>query len=144
MQKYITQKKNMTQIWSETSVVPVTVLEFVQKDAVADFFEEFKEGDKVKVSGTSKGKGFQGVVKRHGFHGGPKSHGQKDRLRAPGSIGATAPQRVIKGKKMAGHMGNRRVTVKNVVIAKLNKEENVVMIKGAVPGMRGTRVEIKK
>jgi len=103
---------------------------------------QFKEGDKVKVSGLSKGRGFQGVVKRHGFGGGPKTHGQKDRLRAPGSIGATAPQRVMPNRKMAGHMGQERVTIKNLEIVGIDKENNILMIKGAVPGMRGTLLKI--
>lgn len=106
--------------------------------------EQFKEGDKVKVSGLNKGRGFQGVVKRHGFSGGPKTHGQKDRLRAPGSIGATAPQRVMPGRKMAGRMGQERTTVKNLEIAGVDKENNILMVKGAVPGARGTLLEIKK
>lgn len=103
---------------------------------------QFQEGDKVKVSGLNKGRGFQGVVKRHGFHGGPKSHGQKDRLRAPGSIGATAPQRVMPGKRMAGRMGQERISVKNLKIAGIDKDNNILMIKGAVPGMKGTLLEI--
>lgn len=102
----------------------------------------FKEGDEVKVSGISKGKGFQGVVKRHGFGGGPKSHGQKHRLRAPGSIGATFPERVPKGRRMAGRMGGERVTVKNLEIIKVDVSENIIAIKGAVPGNRGTILEI--
>ncbi len=105
---------------------------------------QFNEGDKIKVSGLSKGKGFQGVVKRHGFGGGPKSHGQKDRHRAPGSIGATAPQRTIKGRKMAGRMGLERTTVKNLEIVGVDKEKNILTIKGAVPGMKGTLLEIRK
>lgn len=105
---------------------------------------QFKEGDKVKVSGLSKGRGFQGVVKRHGFHGGPKTHGQKDRLRAPGSIGATAPQRVMPGRKMAGRMGQERNTIKNLEIVDIDKENNILTLKGAVPGMRGTLLEIRK
>ncbi|MEK7634288.1 MAG: 50S ribosomal protein L3 [Patescibacteria group bacterium] len=105
---------------------------------------QFNEGDKVAVSGLNKGRGFQGVVKRHGFSGGPKTHGQKNRQRAPGSIGATAPQRVMKGRRMAGHMGTERITIKNLEIAGIDKENNILMIKGAVPGMRGTLLEIKK
>lgn len=103
----------------------------------------FQEGEKVKVSGLNKGRGFQGVVKRHGFAGGPKTHGQKNRLRAPGSIGATAPQRVMKGRKMAGRMGQERITVKNLEIAGIDKEKNILIIKGAVPGMKGTLLEIR-
>lgn len=105
--------------------------------------EIFTVGDKVTVVAISKGKGFQGVVKRHGFHGGPKSHGQKDRHRAPGSIGASWPQHVIKGKKMAGRMGGDRVTVKNLEIVEVDKENNLIAIKGAIPGRRGTLIMIK-
>ena len=103
----------------------------------------FEVGDIVDVSGTSKGKGFQGVVKRWGFAGGPKSHGQKHTLRAPGSIGAQGPQRVFKGKKMAGRMGGERVTVKNLEIVAIDKENNLLFIKGAVPGKPGTLLEIR-
>jgi large subunit ribosomal protein L3 len=104
---------------------------------------QFQEGDKVKVSGLNKGRGFQGVVKRHGFHGGPKTHGQKDRFRAPGSIGATAPQRVMPNKKMAGRMGQELKTIKNLEIAGIDKENNILMLKGGVPGMKGTLLEIQ-
>jgi len=97
----------------------------------------FEPGEKVQVVGRSKGKGFQGVVKRHHFRGGPASHGHKDNLRMPGSIGATAPQRVFKGKRMAGHMGDERVTVKNLEIVDIKPEDNELLIKGAVPGARG-------
>lgn len=104
---------------------------------------QFKEGDKVKVSGLNKGRGFQGGVKRHGFSGGPKTHGQKNRHRAPGSIGATAPQRVVPGKRMAGRMGQERTTIKNLEVVGIDKGNNVLMIKGAIPGMKGTLLEIK-
>ncbi|MDO8676176.1 MAG: 50S ribosomal protein L3 [Candidatus Azambacteria bacterium] len=103
----------------------------------------FAPGDKVNIMAISKGKGFQGVVKRHGFHGGPKSHGQKDRLRAPGSIGASWPQHVIKGMRMAGRMGGDKITVKNVEIIEVDKENNIIALRGAVPGRRGTLVMIK-
>lgn len=103
----------------------------------------FKEGDTVKVSGLSKGRGFQGVVKRHGFHGGPKTHGQKNRWRAPGSIGATAPQRVFPGRRMAGRMGNERVTVKNLEVVAVDTGKNLLMLKGAVPGATGSLLEIR-
>ena len=106
--------------------------------------EAFNEGDIVRVAGVSKGKGFQGVVRRHGFAGGPKTHGQKNRLRAPGSIGNTTPQRVIPGRKMAGHMGDERITVINLEIAGVDKEKNILMIKGAVPGARGGVLEISR
>lgn len=105
---------------------------------------QFKEGDKVKISGLDKGRGFQGGVKRHGFSGGPKTHGQKNRLRAPGSIGATAPQRVMPNRKMAGRMGQKRVTVKNLKIAAVDEKNNILMVKGAVPGMKGSLLEIYK
>jgi len=103
----------------------------------------FEEGDTVEVSGITKGKGFQGVVKRHGFHGGPRSHGQKHSEREPGSIGATGPQRVFKGTRMGGRMGGDRVTVKNLKIVSIDKENNKVAVLGAIPGRRGTLVEIK-
>lgn len=105
----------------------------------------FSIGDAVKVQGTSKGKGFQGGVRRHGFHGGPKTHGQSDRLRAPGAIGSgTTPGRVYKGKKMAGHMGARKFSVKNLEVVGLNKENNLLVIKGAVPGPTGGLVMVTK
>ncbi len=105
----------------------------------------FKEGDKVIVSGTSKGKGFQGVVKRHNFKGGPKTHGQSDRLRAPGSIGQSSyPSRVFKGTRMGGRMGNDRVSIKNLVIEKLIPSRNLMMIRGAVPGGKNAIVEVRK
>jgi large subunit ribosomal protein L3 len=106
--------------------------------------EGFKEGDIVRVSGITKGRGFQGVVKRHGFSGGPKTHGQKNRHRMPGSIGNTTPQRVIPGRRMAGHMGVDRVTVKNLKIVGVDKDRNLLFIKGAVPGSRGGLVEVSK
>jgi large subunit ribosomal protein L3 len=103
----------------------------------------FEVGDTVVVSSISKGKGFQGVVKRHGFHGGPRSHGQKHSEREPGSIGATGPQRVFKGVRMGGRMGSDRVTVKNLQILQIDQEENQLVIRGAIPGRRGTLVEIR-
>lgn len=102
----------------------------------------FEPGDTVHVSAVSKGKGFQGVVKRHGFHGGPRTHGQKHSEREPGSIGATGPARVFKGTKMAGRMGGERITVKNLKVLQVNAEENLLLIAGAVPGRRGTLVEV--
>lgn len=96
----------------------------------------FQQGDKVSVTGTSKGRGFQGVVKRHGFHGSPASHGHKDQLRMPGSIGATDAARVFKGTRMAGQMGAQRVTVNVLEIAEVEAEKNLLYIKGAIPGPR--------
>lgn len=104
----------------------------------------FQVGDKIEISGTSKGKGFQGVVKRHGFAGvGMGSHGQHNRLRAPGSIGACAtPSRVFKGVRMAGKMGNKTVTVKNLKVVQVFPEQNVLVVSGAVPGATGSYVTI--
>lgn len=105
----------------------------------------FKKGDEVTVSGISKGKGFQGVVKRHGFHGGSRTHGQKHSEREPGAIGggARAGGRVAKGMRMAGRMGGERVTVKGLTVVDVLPEENLILIGGAVPGRRGTLVEIR-
>jgi len=114
----------------------------VSLDSVIDV-STFEVGDKVSVSAVSKGKGFQGVVKRHGFHGGPRTHGNKHAERSPGSIGATGPQRVFKGTKMAGRMGTKRTTVKNLVVVGIDKDAGVLMIKGAIPGKPGTYVEIR-
>lgn len=102
----------------------------------------FQKGDKVAISSISKGKGFQGVVKRHGFVGGWGQHGQKHSHREPGSIGATWPQRVLKGKRMAGRMGSDRITRKNVEVLDVDTENGLILIKGAVAGKRGTLVEI--
>ena len=105
----------------------------------------FKPGDLVDVIGTSKGKGFAGVVKRHHFAGGPKTHGQSDRHRAPGSVGATTfPGRVLKGTRMAGHMGDDRVTVRNLEIVDVDSARNVLLVKGAVPGGRNGLLLIRK
>lgn len=98
----------------------------------------FSAGDKVQVVGTSKGKGFQGVVKRHNFRGGPASHGHKDQLRMPGSIGAGGVQRVFKGVRMGGHTGDAQITVKNLEIVGIDEATNELLIKGAVPGARGS------
>jgi large subunit ribosomal protein L3 len=102
-------------------------------------------GDIVWVTGTSKGKGFAGGVKRYGFRGGPKTHGQSDRERAPGSIGqTTTPGRVYRGKRMAGNMGNEQVTVKNLVVVSVNPEEKTIMLAGLVPGIMGSYVKVVK
>ncbi len=103
----------------------------------------FEVGDIVKVSGISKGKGFQGVVKRWGFHGRPATHGTKHEERTGGSTGSSAPSRVVRGRKMAGRMGNERVTVRNLKIVRIDKENNLLAIRGAVPGRKGTLLEIK-
>jgi large subunit ribosomal protein L3 len=103
----------------------------------------FQKGDEVTISSVSKGKGFQGVMKRHGMHGGWHQHGQKHSMREIGSIGATGPQRVFKGKRMAGRMGSDRVTQKLVQILDIDVENGIILVKGAVAGRRGTLVEIK-
>lgn len=106
----------------------------------------FTEGEYVDVTGTSKGKGFQGVVKRHGFAGvGQSTHGQKNRLRAPGSIGAGSdPSRVFKGMRMAGRMGGDKVTVQNLVVLKVDEEQNLLIVKGAIPGPKNSYVIIRR
>ena len=108
--------------------------------------ELFTEGERVTVSGLSKGKGFQGVMRRHGFGGvGGTTHGQSDRLRAPGSIGSSSyPSRVFRGMRMAGRMGNARVSYKNLTVVKVIPESNVIVVKGAIPGAKQGLVEIHK
>jgi large subunit ribosomal protein L3 len=104
-----------------------------------------KRGDLINVTGLSKGRGFAGVVKRYHFAGGPKTHGQTDRHRAPGSIGSTTfPGRVLKGKRMAGHMGNERVTARNLEVIQADPERNLLLVKGAVPGADGGLLIIEK
>jgi large subunit ribosomal protein L3 len=104
-----------------------------------------KQGDLINVTGLSKGRGFAGVVKRHHFSGGPKTHGQTDRHRGPGSIGATTwPGRVLKGKRMAGHMGNKRVTARKLKVVQADPERNLLLVKGAVPGAVGGLLVIEK
>jgi large subunit ribosomal protein L3 len=108
--------------------------------------ELFTEGEYVDIVGTSKGKGFQGVVKRHGFGGvGGSTHGQHDRSRAPGSLGASSdPSRVFKGMRMAGRMGGDRKKIQNLVVVKIMPEKNLLLIKGSIPGAKGSYVTIQK
>lgn len=143
MEKRLLAKKiEMSQIFDEEGqVVPVTILETLEK---FDDESMVRVGDLIKISGKSKGKGFQGVVKRHGFHGAPKTHGTKHAHRQPGSIGATWPQRVLKGTRMPGRMGGTRITVRNLMIAKIDKDKNRIYLKGAVPGARNSLIEIRK
>ncbi len=137
MKTLLATKQYMTQVFDESGKVwPVTVV-------LAAAEGTFDQGAIVAVSGVSKGKGFQGVVKRHGFSGGPRSHGQKHSEREPGSIGATGPQRVFKGVRMGGRMGGTRVTVKKLKIVKVDKDNNLLYISGAIPGRKGTKLEIK-
>jgi large subunit ribosomal protein L3 len=106
----------------------------------------FEEGERIDVAGTSKGKGFQGVVKRHGFSGvGMQTHGQHNRQRAPGSIGASSwPSRVVKGMRMAGQTGNARITMKNLRVVRILADQNLLLVEGAVPGARKGFVELRK
>ena len=105
----------------------------------------FAEGEKVDVIGRSKGRGFAGTMKRHGFGGGPRTHGQSDRARAPGSIGGgTTPGKVFKGLKMAGHMGNRRITVKGLEIVGVDTDRNILIVKGGIPGAPNSLVQIRR
>ena len=106
---------------------------------------QFEPGDLVDATGLSKGRGFAGGVKRYNFRGGPKTHGQSDRHRAPGSIGAgSTPGRVLKGLKMAGHMGNRKVTVRNLEVVRTDPDRNLMFVRGAVPGAHNGLLVIKK
>lgn len=113
-----------------------------QRGQVLDL-SQFQTGELVTVTGTGKGKGFQGVVKRHHFAGGPASHGHKDNLRMPGAIGSSGVERVFKGVKMAGRMGGDRVTVRNLEVIKIDAEKNLLALKGAVPGARGSIIVIR-
>jgi large subunit ribosomal protein L3 len=124
--------------------VPVDSLDEVTVGAKFDV-GMLRPGDLVDVVGTSKGRGFAGVVKRHGFRGGPKTHGQSDRHRAPGSIGSgTTPGRVFKGMRMAGHMGNERVTVTHLRVVQVDAERHLLALQGAVPGGRNGLLIIRK
>jgi large subunit ribosomal protein L3 len=124
--------------------VPVDTLDDVTVGAKFDV-GLLRPGDRVDVIGTSKGRGFAGVVKRHGFRGGPKTHGQSDRHRAPGSVGSgTTPGRVFKGMRMAGHMGDERVTVKNLRVVQVDPERHLVALEGAVPGGRNGLLLLRK
>lgn len=122
--------------------------DFIKKLKIGDLItvDIFNEGEYVDITSLSKGKGFQGVVKRHGFSGvGQSSHGQHNRLRAPGSIGAGSdPSRVFKGTRMAGKMGNKNVTIKNLKVLKINFKKNFLIIKGAIPGSKQTYLTIKR
>ena len=125
----------------EVEVSDVSLVEVGQEFDVG----MFDLGDKIDATGYSKGRGFAGVVKRWGFKGGPKTHGQSDRHRAPGSIGAgSSPGRVIKGLKMAGHMGNAKVTAQNLEVVLADKERNLLLVKGSVPGSGNSLVLISK
>jgi large subunit ribosomal protein L3 len=133
------KKIGMSQTFdSEGRVVPVTLVK------VEEWSDILKPETPVTLVGTSKGKGFAGVMKRWGFSGGPATHGQSDRARAPGSIGGTTtPGRVYKGKKMAGRMGGKRTTIKGLKIVEADKESKTIKVSGAVPGPRNSEVVLK-
>lgn len=131
--KDITKVKKMVEFRTDS--------EMNRGDAIP--LDQFTIGEVVDVTGVTKGKGFQGGVKRHGFHGGPRSHGQKHSEREVGSIGATGPQRVFKGKRMPGRMGGDQITVKNLKVVAIDTEGGKLYISGAVPGRRGTLLIIK-
>lgn len=141
----------LKKIFGEKESYPALVIKEIRTEEVQNFkpgqelkVDVFQEGEKIDITGISKGKGFQGVMKRWGFSGGPKSHGSKFHRR-PGSIGQhTEPARVWKGKKMAGHAGMKRVTVKNLEIVKIYPDKNLVLVKGAIPGPNGGIVMLKK
>ena len=137
------RKHNITKPPQVIKEVRVDNVEGIEPGSEVDI-SIFSENELVDVQGYTKGKGFAGVVKRWGFGGGPRTHGQSDRLRAPGSIGSQQPQRVPKGRKMAGHLGNELVTIKNLQIVKIDRENNLLFIKGAIPGNKNSIVLIKK
>jgi large subunit ribosomal protein L3 len=141
-QKLVAVKGEMQIFFDETGrSFPVTLLAGKE----AKLSEAFKPGDRITVIGTSKGKGFAGVVKRYGFAGGPRTHGQSDRERAPGSIGSTTtPGRVLRGKRMAGRMGGKQTTVKNLFVAKVDAEKNILYVRGAVPGVKKSLLRLRK
>jgi large subunit ribosomal protein L3 len=131
---------------------PCRHLREVTADDVSEFevgqtigVDIFEPGERIDVIGRSKGRGFAGVMKRHGFHGGPRTHGQSDRARAPGSIGGgTTPGKVFKGLKMAGHMGNARITVKGLEVVSVDTDRNLLFIKGGVPGAPNGLLQIRR
>jgi len=144
--------KALKQHFAKANTTPKKIVRefsrFEERKAFADVLtvEVFKEGEFIDISGTSKGKGFQGVVKRHGFSGvGGQTHGQHNRLRAPGSIGASSyPSRVFKGMRMAGQMGNKTVKMINLKVLKIVPEKNLIIVKGSVPGPSGSYLILER
>jgi len=128
----------MSQVYKDNKMTAVTPVRLLGDSDISSL----KAGSLVKVAGITKGRGFAGVVKRHGFGGGPSTHGQKNRQRAPGSIGNTSPQRVLPGRRMPGHMGVERATIKNLKIIDINPEQKLIFLKGSLPGNNGNSVEI--
>ncbi len=146
------RNKPLTGHFQSTNSRLCRYLREVQADDIAEFQEGqaigvdiFQPGERIDVIGRSKGKGFAGVVKRHGFHGGPRTHGQSDRTRAPGSIGAgTTPGRVLKGLRMAGHMGDERITLKGLEVVRVDPERNLLLVKGGIPGAPNGLIQIRR
>ncbi len=151
------KKKKLTTLplwghFQKAKVEPKRVLREFRTDRVEGYkmgqelkVDMFSVGDKVNVTGISKGLGFQGSVRRHGFHGGSKTHGQSDRMRAPGSIGSSSyPSRVFKGQKMAGRMGGEKVTTRGLEVVEVDQERNLLLVKGAVPGKVNSYLTIRK
>jgi large subunit ribosomal protein L3 len=146
------RKLNKPQLGHLRGLPPLRYLREIRTDNVDEYevgqqldVSIFSVGQRVDVTGTSKGRGFAGVVKRHGFRGGPKTHGQSDRHRAPGSIGSTStPGRVFKGMRMAGRMGGERVTVQNMEVVQVDPERNLLLVKGSIPGANGGLVLIRE
>ena len=146
------RNKPLTGHFQSTNSRLCRYLREVQADDVAEFQEGqtigvdiFQPGERIDVIGRSKGKGFAGVMKRHGFKGGPRTHGQSDRARAPGSIGAgTTPGRVLKGLRMAGHMGDERITLKGLVVVRVDPERNLLLVKGGIPGAPNGLIQIRR
>lgn len=133
------KKLKMSQIFKDDgTVVPVTMVEVPEFE-----FEESIKGKDIAVTGTSKGKGFTGVIKRWGFQRQPETRGASDKVRVGGAIGAQTPGRVFKGKKMAGRKGGKRVTIHGLEIVDLNKEDNIIFVSGSIPGARNSEVTIK-
>ncbi|MBM4402408.1 MAG: 50S ribosomal protein L3 [Candidatus Cloacimonetes bacterium] len=138
MKKLTGKKVEMSQVFKDNgTVVPVTILSLERISGL-------NVGDKIKVSGISKGKGFAGAMKRWGFSGGPKTHGQSDRARAPGSIGTQDMARVWKGKKMAGRMGGDKITIRGLEVVEVDSEKKLIKVKGAVPGARNSKVIVSR
>lgn len=137
MRRVIARKQQMSRIFQDGKDIPVTLLLVNKKE-----LEQLREGQEVKISGITKGKGFQGVVKRHGARGGPASHGASKVLRTVGSTGSRFPQHTRKGTKMPGQTGRQRITLKGCKIVALDQETGIVAVKGAVPGGRNAEVTL--
>jgi large subunit ribosomal protein L3 len=151
----IKKEKSLTKpyigIFKKINIAPKKYLKEFHVDDIAGLevgneikVDIFQAGEYVDVVGISKGKGFAGTVKRHNFRGGPTTHGQSDRLRAPGSIGSQGPQRLFKGMRMAGHLGNEQVTVQKIRVVAIEPEKNMILIEGSVPGVKNGLLVLSK